>query len=77
MKYTIISVSRVDDTIQCVVDYDFDGVKSEIVVPIFQPRTVDEVISGIESMALTMNAKIEASEVMKGIPIGIETEIKG
>lgn len=70
MTYTLLAVVQKDDFIYTTVRYDFDGVHVEVSIPHFQPKSVADVLTGIENRAVSESRAQAAAEKISAEIIG-------
>ena len=73
MKYKITKVTKEDQTVKVDVEYEVNGVYEKVTVPIFAPKTKEDVLEGIKNRGLTILAKLEhesnADKVVKELSV--------
>lgn len=72
--YKIISVRQNDETLTVTVDYTVGNEVKRVDVPIFAPKTKDDVILGLNNRALTIKAKQEASATAAIVKSDVEKD---
>lgn len=76
MKYAILKVRQLEDIIETVVEYDFDGKISTVTIHHFQPQTKQDVLTGIENRFVSEERKMTATETIEGIVAELAADVR-
>lgn len=75
ISYKILSVRQDAETVTASVEYTIDGTVVNVDVPIFMPKTKDDIITGVTNRGLTEKAKLDAIALAETIvPLISENE---